>query len=391
MKNVFRVAKKELDKIFRFPRTIFTTLILPGLMLFLIYAFIGNSFGKMADDAEAKQSVIYLLNMPESLSDLDLDLEELNIAIEETDEDNEEELSNLILDGNIDAVIIYDSNFDADLANSITPKVKVLYAYTMQDSTIAADRIYQLIAIHQNAIFMAFSMDQYIINITPMTVETETSGSAAILSMILPMLLMTFIFAGAMGIGADTIAGEKERGTLATLLMLPVKRREIIFGKIISTFTITLLTALSSMIGLLLSLPFSKAIFAIEGSVSYGFNAILGLFVILFIIALFAATVLLIISTIAKTIKEASTMAMPIYLVAMITPTISMFSSKPTTAKGLYLIPLYNTILGLKEILSLKFDLLNFVLIVGSNIVYIGLFIVILIKLFNSERVLYSK
>ena len=155
--------------------------------------------------------------------------------------------------------------------------------------------------------------------------------------------------------------------------------------------TITLLTALSSMIGLLLSLPFSKAIFAIEGSVSYGFNAILGLFVILFIIALFAATVLLIISTIAKTIKEASTMAMPIYLVAMITPTISMFSSKPTTAKGLYLIPLYNTILGLKEILSLKFDLLNFVLIVGSNIVYIGLFIVILIKLFNSERVLYSK
>ena len=53
------------------------------------------------------------------------------------------------------------------------------------------------------------------------------------------------LFQGAMGLGVDTITGEKERGTIASMLLSPIKRSQIVFGKLIS---LGILTALSSVI-----------------------------------------------------------------------------------------------------------------------------------------------
>jgi sodium transport system permease protein len=69
------------------------------------------------------------------------------------------------------------------------------------------------------------------------------------------MLIIMFLFSGAMSIGPDSIAGEKERGTIATLLVTPVKRSEIAIGKVMSLSIISLFSATSSFIGIMLSLP----------------------------------------------------------------------------------------------------------------------------------------
>ena len=63
-----------------------------------------------------------------------------------------------------------------------------------------------------------------------------------------------------LGIGADVIAGEKERGTLSTLLMAPITKTEIIVGKILATTIITLLSSVGSFLGIAASLPFATKI-----------------------------------------------------------------------------------------------------------------------------------
>lgn len=391
MKNSFRVVKKELDKIFKFPRMIFTSLILPGLILFLIYAFMGAGINSMIDDTIEEESKIYVVNFPDSLEfvfEVDLDM---NFEIIKAEDGELEELKQKVLDGEIDAIMYYDKDFD-DLVNTETlPKVEVLYDSTSTTSGSASNKALTIISIHQQVLYDKFGINPQIFTLESKTIEDESQSGALILAMLLPTIIMTFIFASALGIGTDAIAGEKDRGTLATLLMLPVKRSEIIVGKIISTSTLTILSALSSFIGLLASLPFSSSIFGLEGGVNYGVLEIVGLVVILLLIALFASTVLLIISTLAKNIKEASTMAMPIYIIAIISPFISIFALNDPSSKLVYVLPIFNTISTLREILSFNFNLVNFIITFGSSIAYITLFIFILIRLFKSERVLYSK
>ncbi|MCK7484352.1 MAG: ABC transporter permease subunit [Bacillus subtilis] len=67
----------------------------------------------------------------------------------------------------------------------------------------------------------------------------------SMLSTLLPMLVVMFMFTGAMAIGPESIAGEKERGTIATLLVTPVKRREIALGKVFSLGVLSLISAAS--------------------------------------------------------------------------------------------------------------------------------------------------
>jgi len=71
--------------------------------------------------------------------------------------------------------------------------------------------------------------------------DTEFMGK--IIASLLPMLMIMFLFSGAMSIGPESIAGEKERGTIATLLVTPVKRKEIAIGKILALSVLSLISA----------------------------------------------------------------------------------------------------------------------------------------------------
>ena len=255
------------------------------------------------------------------------------------------------------------------------------------------ERAQTIIGLQQKYIYEDLDIDPNLFNVGFEKLESDQESVGSILAMILPMMVMSFIFASALGVGSDAIAGEKERGTLATLLMLPIKRSNIIIGKIISTSTITVLSALSSFIGLFAAMPFAKAMFALgdNATISYSAMDIIGLIVILLLIALLASSILLIFSTLAKNIKEASTMALPVYIAAIISPLLTMFTTGGSSSKIVYLIPVYNTILGLKDILSFNFDIINFFIILGSSVLYISIIVFVLVRMFKSEKVLYSK
>jgi len=393
MKNIFKIVRKELDKIFKFPRTIFSTIILPGLILFVIYSIIGNLVSTEINKTEEHISIVHLINAPESLSFATESASELKIEFIESSLDNLSELQEEIKEGTVDAIVVYDENFDELISGkSEVPNVKVYYNSTENNSFTAYSKLYNLIEIQKANLLASLDIDPNIFIISPEELFDEKKAAGTFLAMLLPVLLVTFVFAGAMSIGSDAIAGEKERGTLATLLMAPLKRDEIILGKIVSTTIINICYAGSSFIGIIAALPFMKSLIDVEGAgISYNIIDYLSLFGIIIILSVFASAILLVTSTIAKTVKEATMYAMPIYMIVLLLPMLTMFSQNKTETLWLYIIPVYNCILGIKGVLSADINLLSYLLIIGSMIIYISLLVILLIRLFKQERVLFSK
>lgn len=389
MKNVYGIIKKELDKIFKFPRMIFSTLVLPGLLIFFIYVVMGQSFTEQTNTIEEHQTIINVVNMPESYQTILNNVE--NIEVRVITEEKVETVTSEIYNSNNDVLVIFDLDFDQKTMNKEKPGVKVIYNPSDNKSSVGYSIVEATLSVQKDLFLQAMGLSTDIIINTSEQVYDEQKATGSILAMLLPMFIMISIFAGGLSIGTDAIAGEKERGTLATLLMTPIKKNEIILGKIVSTATITILSALSSFIGILASLPFAKSMFDVGGTVSYQVGDYLMLFGILIVIALFAASLMLLASTIGKSTKEATMYAMPVYILAIFSSTFSMFNEVQDTSIYMYLVPVYNCTLGLKAIFAFEAELLPILLVIGSSIVYIVVTLLILLRMFKSERVLFAK
>lgn len=198
-----------------------------------------------------------------------------------------------------------------------------------------------------------------------------------------------------MGIGPDSIAGEKERGTIATLLVTPVKRFEIAIGKVMSLSVISLMGATSSFIGIIFGLKnmlnsASGGETGIDASI-YGVNDYLMIVVVLFATVLVIVGIISVISTYAKTIKEAGMFIMPFYLVSIIIGLSSMFSGEAATNTLLYLVSIYSSVNMLISILTFNVVPMQLLLMVVSSVVYVSILIYVMNRLFQSEKVMFSK
>jgi sodium transport system permease protein len=232
----------------------------------------------------------------------------------------------------------------------------------------------------------------YGVNGDLVTVEAAASFS---MSMMLPMLLMIFMMMGCLALAPESLAGEKERGTIATLLVTPIKRSDLAIGKIISLGILALLCGLSSAAGSILSLP--KMMNLGDTNIGDAVAKLFGPIDILLLVFIILSTILLIttlmsiISTMAKSVKEATTAVMPLYIVVMLLSVTGMFGNGASDNQAVYFIPLYNTLQSMIGIFSGEYIHINVVLSIISNLVYAIAGSFILTKMFNSERVMFSK
>ena len=408
MKHVLNIIKKELDKVFKNPRLFITTFILPGILIFAIYATMGNLANSEIEKAVSNTSNIYVVDGSKSFKET---IEMYNETYPEDSENalnanftyykstdiTKEELDCALNEGICNAYIIFEENFDELLNNRLEdqsaplPGVQIYMLSTSTMSTVASEKVNSLLNILRDIKIAEVYGDITILNKATFDIADEATQSNYILAMLLPMLLITFIFAGGLSIGTDAIAGEKERGTIATLLMAPINKNEIVLGKLIAAIIMTILSALSSFIGVACSLPMSHEIFGSANLTLLSFSTMISLFGLILSTALIAITIFMIASTIAKNIKEATTFAMPFYMIGIILSLSTMYMEKFPTNIGPYLIPIYNLSLGIKGILIGEITTINLLIVIGSNLVYFILGIILMTKLFKNEKMMFSK
>lgn len=392
--NLMTIIKKELARFFGDKRMVFTTILMPGLLIYIMYSFMGSGLTSKFEADEDYTYRIYAENMPSSVSAM-IKGSDINVEYLDRDGVSEEDMKQAVTDKDAEMLMVFPENFEADVLaydsmTATTPAPQVALYYNSADTESTA--CYQIMASVLDG-YEASMANKFDVNSgdEEYDLASKEDSTGQIFSMMLPMLLMIFLFSGCMAIAPESIAGEKERGTIATLLVTPMKRGQLAMGKIISLGIIGLLSGISSFVGTMLSLPklMGTESNAMDASVYSVTDYILLLLVILTTVLVLVGA-LAVISAFAKTVKEAGSMIMPLMVVVMVISITSMLGSGAPKEFYWYLIPFYNSVQSMTGIFDFSYSGINIVACLVSDLIYTGILSTVLAKMFGSEKIMYS-
>ncbi len=389
MKNILTVFKKEWDRVIKDRRLVLMVILLPGLLIYMIYSVMGimiNNPTEVVSDIAVVNPQDDFRTIYESLEDMDF-LNITAIGLTEVDEykekiDNEEWTMVIVFPVGIE-------NYDG---TGEKPVVEVYSNPNQLESSNVNNRFLNYLIAYQEALSYELHGDTTYFMINQSQTELdENQLMGTVLSQLMPMLIIMFLFSGAMSIGPEAIAGEKERGTIATILITPIKRKELAMGKILSLSVLSLLSAVSSFLGIILSLP--KLINQQDANMAiYGFNDYLLIFLVLFSTIFVIIGIISILSAFAKSVKEAGSYITPVYILTILVSITSSFSNNQDPSIYRFFMPILNSVESLRAIMTFSPNALMYTLItVAANVVYLAIFVAVLNKMFNSEKIMFAK
>ena len=206
------------------------------------------------------------------------------------------------------------------------------------------------------------------------------------------LFIMMAITVSATYPATDTTAGERERGTLETLLTFPIKSKDIIVGKFLGVTVSSIITGIISLLLAIVSLVVTKNMFSIYEGIDVMFSPITIVFAVIVIIAysFFISGLCIAIASTSKTFKEAQSALTPLTFISFF-PGMIAFMMGITSTPILSIVPFLNFTLIFTDINNGTIDLLNIALMTISTIVYISLVLAYIIKQYKSEKVLFAK
>jgi sodium transport system permease protein len=397
------IIKRELKRIFTDRRMVITLFLVPALSIGVIYSVIGYISMNFIKDVEDHVSSYVISNAPESFKDFLAQDPTLTKDAQLTFVTNEAVAvyATAIKDGSLDMFAQFSDGFEESVAAVESASVYTYYNYGEDYSEASYNRfVDEMLDAYRSSIqksrfdnpnaITVFSVED--LSETAETVNAD-KASGKILSTIIPMLISIFLFAGAMSVVMDSIAGEKERGTLATLLVTPVKREAIAVGKMVSHAIIATLSAISSVAGMLLTFGILLIMMPDELNIGvtlgYGFTDILYLIGLIIMLVGIYVGIISLLSAISKNVKEAGTYMTPVYMVIMVVSFMNMyaFNAEPLWK---YAIPIYGQIVGLKEIFMYQITPLKFCIAFANAAVTWTILVIWIRNLFNNEKVIFT-
>ncbi len=386
MSGIIAIIKKELARFFFDRRMLVTTLIMPGLLIYVVYTLMGTLISDIAG-GDARYSAA-VKNMPEVLtayfSGSPFDISDAS--------ESDDAYKMRIVEGSLDIFVLFPEDFEDAVASAgepgyEAPNVEIYYSSSSDDSAAAFAAFSAVLDLYEQAISNVFNVnhgDGY-------DLGTPQSSAAYILSAIVPMIMLVLLFSGCMAVAPESIAGEKERGTLATMLVTPVKRSHIAIGKIVSLSCIALLSGICSFIGLILSLPnLMKGVFNGIDLSMFGLGHYMMMLGVMLSTVLLLIAAISCVSAMAKSVKEATTYVGPLSVVVVVVGLLSSLLGRGVS-QWLCLIPVYNSAITMTGIMSLSVTPLGFILTIVSNVVYAGMLVFLLTRMFKSEKIMFDK
>ena len=394
--NTLTIIKKEFARFFGDRQMLFTTVIMPGLLIYIIYSIMGMGMKKMATEGTNELVTLCVENMPASMAPLLDGIPAVSISQQPISQEDIDKLENKDL--NV-VLVRFPEAFDAKVATYdpqsgiAAPNVEIYY----NSANNASSRVYHILeaslSAYEDQLSNRFDINRADSEEVAFDKANKDDVLGSILSKLIPMLILMMLFSGVMAIAPSSIAGEKERGTIATLLVTPLKRNELALGKVVSLSGIALLSGISSFIGIVLSLP--KMIQADEVGVELGLNYTGADYTVLLLIilssVLIMASAVCLLSALAKDVKNAGTMITPFMLVVMFCGLMPMFQSGTPESLTAYMIPFYNSIQVMTAVFAHEMRWMPVIVTLVANVVYTGIAVWGLTRMFNSEKVMFSK
>ena len=379
--NLWNILKKELRELFRDKKSLAMMLIIP---IFIPLIMLGMSalFEAQANkDIEEYNKIGFTYDLSEEEKQI---TEEMNI---EVINGTEEELKQKYGNGEINLYITKDKNkyiLNSNSSDTSTYAKNLMETYFnmfkqylqqnyLQSSNIDSNEVLNIITVEENLI----EEDNYFVNFIK---------NYAFLFIIMAITVSATYPA------TDTTAGEKERGTLETLLTFPIKSKDIILGKFLGVTISSIITGLISLVLAIISLIIAQDMFSIYEGIDIMFTPVTIIFAIVVIIAysFFISGLCISIASTSKTFKEAQSALTPLTFISFF-PGMIAFMVEVTGTPLISIIPFLNYTVIFTDINNGNIDILNIALMLISTIIYISIVLTYIIKQYKSEKVLFSR
>jgi len=399
VRNIGIVYRKELTEALRDRRTLITMIVVP-LLIFPVFsvgfgAAIAALIGK-AKEETPKVMVIGGENSPVVLEGLK---KVPKIQIVSLEPDWKEQVVNKqvpvvveipadfeknLTEQKEQSVLIHD--YEGDL-KSETAKDKVEKFFTDYRDSVVKDRL----AARNLPVTVLKPFEIKPHNVAP----PEKSGGALFFGGFIAYIVVFLCFNGGMHPAMDLTAGEKERGTMETILSSPVSRAHLVLGKFLLVLTTALVTAALSVVSMgvsfaLVNALHTKPIQASESDTALhiGFGAALSVFIMAVPLAVLFASVLLTIASFAKSYKEAQSYITPLIFIIILPAIAAMLPGVELNLK-LALVPVLNVSLLCKELVIGTYHWNYIAIIFASTCAYAAVALFMAIKMFQRESVLF--
>ena len=384
MKNnkIGKVLKKELREVFRDKKSLAMMLIIPLIIPLIIIGMSALFDAQMKDDVGREYNKIgftYELNEAEKNIINNLNIE----STIDTEENLKEKVDNdeiylYITKNNNKYTLNYNMSSDkGGYASNLASNYLSIYKEYLQTEKLTNNNL------NPNDFLN-------IIEIEEIDLSTESYFANYIISYAFMFILMA-ITVSATYPATDSTAGEKERGTLETLLTFPIKSRDIIIGKLLSVTVSSIVTGVLSLILAIISFQVINNMFSIYEAipVAMSINTILISIIIIIMYSLFISGLSIAIASMSKTFKEAQSALTPLTFLAMFPGLIAFMVGIPTT-KLYSIIPFLNFSMIFSDVSAGNMNIINITLMIISTIVYISIIIWYIIKEYKSEKVLFG-
>jgi len=217
----------------------------------------------------------------------------------------------------------------------------------------------------------------------------HTGGGTVSVAAIVPFILILMTITGAVYPAIDLTAGERERGTLEILVSAPIPRVGLLFAKYVAVLTVALLTATANLVTMTVTVVVSGLGPTLFGNAGVSPGVVAAVFGLLLLFAAFFSAVLLVLTSCARSFKEAQAYLIPLMLVSLAPGVLSL--TPGLELKGILLVtPLVNIVLLGRDLFEMRASGAAAVTVVASTLLYAGAAIALAARLFGGESVLYS-
>lgn len=424
------LVKKEMLDVFRDKKTVIMMLVVPIILYPLIFigvmqlmAFVSSSMKEQNYRivVEAEDEGRFLHKLEEFQKDRAEAPGTENQAADETvrettadtDEEADEEAS-----GQSYEITIIDAGSITDYEEALNEeeidvyvsgqmkdgkvKYEAYYLSSVENSSYAAgivmDALDELKEDMTKQIITKQGMDVQAI-LEPIAYERQDIASSEqsignIIGSILPFMLVISLLMGTIYPAIDTTAGERERGTLETILTLPVTNRQLIISKFITVAVIGMVSAFLNILSMgviilymyqMLDMQTDMGSFDLAKFIPAIFVCILSVFAF----SLFISAVTMCVTSFAKSYKEANNYITPLMLIVMFVGYIGFIPNIELT-QTIAMLPVANICLLIKNMMAFKIDYGAIAVVLSSNVAYAVIAILFLSKIYDSEAILFA-
>lgn len=379
--NLWNILKKELRELFRDKKSLAMMLVIPIFIPLLVIGMSALFESQMNVDTNEYNKIGFNYELSETEKQI---AKEMDIDVVEN---TTKKLKGKYEEGKIDLYItkkdnhytIHSDGSDASTYASTLAETyfntykEILQQQALQENDIDANQILNIITIEEKVVeednFFASYIKNYAFLFIIMAITVSATYPAT-----------------------DTTAGERERGTLETLLTFPMKSKDIIIGKFLGATVSSTITGLLSLVLAIISLFISKDMFTIYEGVNtvYSLSSIIYAIVVIITYSFFISGLCIAIASTSKTFKEAQSALTPLTFISLF-PGMIAFMIGITTTPLIAIIPFLNFTTIFTDITAGNINILHILLMVISTIIYISIVLYYIIKQYKSEKVLFAK